>query len=99
MLQGSGDSSGADQRAEGRGATILLTTHYLGRIDEIGGVEARVLLVRWSDANGDHGERTSAPGGGGSGHRPARQTRRGRPSATALDCVSATPTTEELPWP
>jgi ABC-2 type transport system ATP-binding protein len=34
----------------------------IGRIDEIGGAEARVPIVRWTDANGRHEERTHAPG-------------------------------------
>lgn len=33
-----------------------------GRIDEIGGREARVPLVRWTDDEGDHEQRTEAPG-------------------------------------
>jgi ABC-2 type transport system permease protein len=33
----------------------------IGRIDEIGGPDARVPRVRWTDASGDHDERTSTP--------------------------------------
>ena len=33
----------------------------IGRIDEIGGKEARVPRVRWSDSSGDHEERTESP--------------------------------------
>jgi ABC-2 type transport system ATP-binding protein len=34
----------------------------IGAIDEIGGAEARVPLVRWTDADGPHEERTHTPG-------------------------------------
>jgi ABC-2 type transport system ATP-binding protein len=34
----------------------------LGRIDELGGAEARVPLVRWHDTDGAHEERTDRPG-------------------------------------
>jgi len=33
----------------------------IGRIDEIGGADARVPLVRWTDATGRHEERTTEP--------------------------------------
>lgn len=33
----------------------------IGNIDEIGGLDARVPLVRWRDENGQHDERTSEP--------------------------------------
>ncbi|MET3769177.1 ABC-2 type transport system ATP-binding protein [Marisediminicola sp. UYEF4] len=34
----------------------------IGRIDEIGGAQARVPIVRWRDADGAHEQRTSEPG-------------------------------------
>jgi len=34
----------------------------IGRIDEIGGAEARIPIVRWHDANGIHERRTTEPG-------------------------------------
>jgi ABC-2 type transport system ATP-binding protein len=34
----------------------------IGRVDEIGGAEARIPLVRWTDSEGLHEERTEAPG-------------------------------------
>ncbi|WP_394771110.1 ABC transporter ATP-binding protein [Lacisediminihabitans sp.] len=33
----------------------------IGKIDEIGGAESRIPLVRWRDANGPHEERTTEP--------------------------------------
>ncbi|AMM19643.1 ABC transporter [Frondihabitans sp. PAMC 28766] len=33
----------------------------IGRIDEIGGAEARVPVVRWTDGRGQHEERTTTP--------------------------------------
>ncbi|HEY8913872.1 ABC transporter ATP-binding protein [Lacisediminihabitans sp.] len=33
----------------------------IGKIDEIGGLDARVPVVRWRDENGQHDERTSEP--------------------------------------
>jgi ABC-2 type transport system ATP-binding protein len=34
----------------------------IASIDEIGGADARVPIVRWSDANGHHEQRTNEPG-------------------------------------